>query len=124
MFFRLLLCFVCGMLWGCYAPERDCQAFRNGSFTFTTEVLGEKKTTTFVRDGQQEIDYYEGKQDTSLVRWINDCEYVVKKLHPRNRSEEQSIHMKILSTTENSYTFEYKLVGKAATSRGTAIKTN
>jgi hypothetical protein len=109
---------------GCYAPERDCQAFRNGTFTFTTEIGGEAKTTTFVRRGDQEIDYFEGKADTSEVRWINDCEYIVRKLHPANVSEEKSIHMKIISTTADSYTFEYNLVGSSNKSRGTAFKTD
>ena len=29
-----------------------------------------------------EIDYFQGKVDTSSVRWINDCEYIVKKRNP------------------------------------------
>ncbi len=75
-----------------------------------------------MRNDTLEIDFFNGVADTSSVRWINDCEYIVKKLHPKSKSEEQSIHMKILSTTENSYTFEYNIVGKSQTSRGTAIK--
>jgi len=108
----------------CYEPERNCQAFRNGKFTFSSEIGGETKTTTFLRDDSIEIDYFEGKADTSSVRWINDCEYVVKKLHPANAAEEKSIHMKILSTTEDSYTFEYQIVGTSDKSRGTAYKTD
>lgn len=69
-----------------------------------------------------EIDYFNGVADTSSVRWINDCEYIVKKLNPKTRLEEQSIHMKILTTTENSYTFEYSIVGKSQTSKGLATK--
>ncbi len=112
------------LMLGCYGPERNCQDFRNGTFTFSTEINGETRTTTFVRDGDQEIDYYQGQADTSSVRWINDCEYVVRKLNPQNLSEEQSIHMKILSTTADSYTFEYRILGSPETSRGTAYKTD
>jgi hypothetical protein len=108
----------------CYEPERNCQAFKNGRFTFSSEIGGETKTTTFLREDSIEIDYFEGKADTSSVRWINDCEYVVKKLHPANAAEEKSIHMKILSTTEGSYTFEYQIVGTSDKSRGTAYKTD
>lgn len=82
----------------------------------------EKLTTRFIRQGDREIDYFRGKSDTSEVRWINQCEYVVKKLNPKNISEEQAIHIKILSTTANSYTFEYGLVGSTSKSKGTAIK--
>ncbi len=108
----------------CYGPQRDCARFKEGSFSFTTRIDGEDVTTTFIRNNSIEIDYFKGKTDTSFVRWINDCEYIVKKINPRNKSEEKSIHMKILSTTDNSYTFEYNIIGQSQKSRGTAIKTN
>lgn len=105
----------------CYQPERDCKAFRNGKFSFSTTIDGEEKTTTFIRNEDQEIEYFEGKADTSSVRWINDCEYVLKKIKPKNKAEEKSVHIKILSTTDDSYTFEYGLVGESRKSRGTAV---
>ena len=110
------------LLVSCYTPERNCKDFKYGEFSFTTTINGEEKTTTFIRKGDIEIDFYEGRQDTSTVRWLNDCEYVVKKLNPRNKAEEKSILMKILSTQNNSYTFEYSIVGESQKSRGTAIK--
>ncbi len=106
----------------CYQPQRDCAAFKNGAFTFTSKINGEEKTTTFVRNDEIEIDYFEQKSDTSSIRWINDCEYIVKKINPKNAAEEKSIHIKILSTTDNSYTFEYNIVGDSRKSRGTAVK--
>ncbi|MBC8768158.1 DNA topoisomerase IV [Arenibacter sp. BSSL-BM3] len=106
----------------CYRPERNCTDFKNGKFSFTAEISGENLTTTFVRNDTIELDYFQGKVDTSSVRWINDCEYIVKKLHPKSMAEEKSIHMKILSTTNNSYTFEYNVVGSTKKSRGIAIK--
>ena len=110
------------ILGSCYQPERNCKAFKTGTFTFTALIDGEEKTTTFVRDEAIEIDYFEGKQDTSSIRWLNDCEYIVKKINPKSRTEEKSIHMKILSTDGNSYTFEYSIVGSSQKSRGKAIK--
>ncbi|MCM4163109.1 DNA topoisomerase IV [Arenibacter sp. A80] len=108
--------------YSCYGPERNCADFKNGKFSFTAEIGGEKLTTTFVRNDSIELDYFQGKVDSSSIRWINDCEYIVKKLHPKNMAEEKSIHMKILSTDNNSYTFEYNVVGSAKKSVGTAIK--
>ena len=107
----------------CYQPERDCKAYKDGEFTFTSMIDDKEVTTTFVRKGDLEIDYYQGKADSSSVRWINDCEYIVKKLRPRNKAEEKSVHMKILTTTDNSYTFEYNIVGDNNKFRGIAIKT-
>ena len=109
---------------GCYQPERNCVEFKNGEFSFTSIVDGQELKTTFSRTDDLEIDYFDGKIDSSSVRWINDCEYVVKKLHPRNKAEEKPIHMKILFTTDNSYTFEYSIVGEAIKQKGTVIKTN
>lgn len=125
MIHRCIFCFCLVLLVAsCYAPQRDCKAFTDGEFSFTTTVDSKEVTTVFVRQGDLEIDYFEGKVDSSSVRWINDCEYIVRKLHPKNRAEEQAVHMKILSTTDNSYTFEYNLVGDSNKSRGTAVKTN
>jgi len=112
------------VLSSCYQPQRDCKVFKDGEFSFTTTIDEKEVTTTFIRKGGLEIDYFNGKIDSSSVRWINDCEYVVKKLHPRNKAEEKSVHMKILTTTDNSYTFEYSLVGDSNKSKGIVIKTN
>lgn len=109
---------------GCYNPPRDCKAFKEGTFRFTAIIDGKEQTTKFERYNDQEIDYFEGKADTSSIRWINDCEYIVKKLRPQDAAEEKSIHMKILTTTDSSYTFEYGLVGSSKKSKGTAIKVN
>jgi len=108
----------------CYQPERNCADFKNGEFSFTSVVDDKELKTTFTRTNDLEIDYFNGKVDSSSVRWINDCEYIVKKLNPKNKAEEKPIHMKILSTKDNSYTFEYSIVGEAKKQRGTVIKTN
>ncbi len=103
-------------------PERNCSDFKTGEFSFTTIIDGEEKTTTFQRSLDQEIDYFEGHQDTSSVRWINDCEYVLKNLNPKNKAEEKSIHIKILTTSDSSYTFEYNAIGDKRKFKGTAYK--
>lgn len=115
---------LCLFLGACYQPTRECKDFKDGKFSFTTIIDGEEKTTTFIRKGDLEVDYFENKADSASIRWINDCEYIVKKINPKNRSEEKAIHMKILSTTDNSYTFEYNIVGQNKKSRGVATKTD
>jgi hypothetical protein len=112
-----------GILWSCSPPERRCSAFKNGTFSFTSTIDGEEKTTTFIRKDEIEIDMFEGKSDTAAIRWINDCEYIVRKINPKSIAESKSIHMKILTTTADSYTFEYGIVGSSKKSYGTAIKT-
>jgi mRNA-degrading endonuclease RelE of RelBE toxin-antitoxin system len=73
--------------------------------------LGDTLTSTFVRNDSIEVDYYLNRTDTASVRWLNDCECIVKKLHPLSFQESKAVHMKILTTKENAYTFEYNLVG-------------
>ncbi|GAB5399346.1 MAG: hypothetical protein Aureis2KO_09310 [Aureisphaera sp.] len=111
------------LLSSCFSPpKRDCSEFKTGTFTFEALIGTEIETTTFVRNDSLEIDYFRGKADTSSIRWINDCEYIVKKVHPKNMAEKKAIHMRILSTDKNSYTFEYGIVGEANKQKGTAVK--
>ncbi|WP_026705382.1 hypothetical protein [Flavobacterium soli] len=111
------------LLCSCFeTPERECKDFKTGKFRFDYEVDGIKKTTTFIRTENQEIDFYEGKSDTSSIKWINDCEYVIQKINPKNMQEKKAIAMKILSTSKNSYTFEFGMVGSSEKQTGTVVK--
>lgn len=107
---------------GCYNAERNCTEFKNGTYSFTYEENGKKQTTVFVRKDSIEIETFKGKIDTSTVRWVNDCEYILQKKHPKNRMEQKGVVIRILSTTENSYTFEFGLVGSDNKGVGTAIR--
>ncbi|OUR90681.1 hypothetical protein A9Q87_12045 [Flavobacteriales bacterium 34_180_T64] len=106
------LCLLLFCITSCYQSERNCNEFRTGTFEFDYTINGEVKKGTFVRTESLNIDYYENKIDTASIRWINDCEFILKKLHPKNKAEEKAIHMKIMKTMENSYTFEYQLAVK------------
>ncbi len=120
---RFLLIFSLAILSGsCNPPSRDCLKFHEGTFRFNATVDGKEQTTVFTRTKDLEVSEYLGKKDSASIRWINACEYIVTNLNPGTKAEEKPIHMKILSTTDNSYTFEYKLVGSSRSSRGTAYK--
>jgi hypothetical protein len=106
----------------CYTTEHNCKDFKTGKFKFEHEVDGVKKTTFFERNDSIEIETFEGKTDTATVRWISDCEYVLRKKHPKNNQEKSAISMKILTTSKNSYTFEFGMVGIETKQRGTVTK--
>jgi len=108
----------------CYKNQKNCSHFKTGTFQFNFEINGQKKTSLFERTSTTEIDYFEGKTDTSSIRWINDCEYILEKRHPKNMREEKAIHVKILSTTEKTYTFEFSNVGNSQKQKGTITKIN
>jgi len=108
----------------CFEPERNCADFKTGVYTFEAMVGTQLESTTFERLDTLEIDHFRGKADTSRIRWINDCEYILEKLHPKNRAEEKAVHMKILTTSGNSYSFEYNIVGQSKKQKGTAYRAN
>ncbi|MFM2369109.1 MAG: hypothetical protein RL619_1409 [Bacteroidota bacterium] len=106
----------------CYDVEHNCKDFKTGKFKFEHEVNGVKKTTVFERNDSLEIETFEGKIDTATIRWVNDCEYILQKLHPKNMAEEKAIDIKILTTSKNSYTFEFGMVGVDTKQKGTVTK--
>lgn len=106
----------------CYHQERNCNDFKTGKFQFELEIEGKKETSIFERNDSIQIETFRGTKDTSSVRWINDCEFVLQKLRPKNREEKKAIHMKILSTNKEGYTFEYSFVGDTKKQRGNVKK--
>src|SRR5690554_7268949 len=89
------------ILVSCYTQERNCTDFRTGTFIFEQEIDGEHHTSTFVRTEEYQIETYQEKTDTASVRWINDCEFILQKINPKNMAEEKGIHMKILTTSRS-----------------------
>ena len=118
-----LICFASSLtLVSCNNHERNCNDFRTGKFEFSQEINGKKNTSTFERTKNLQIETFNGKTDTATVRWVNDCEFILQKLHPKNRKEEKAISMKILFTEKNTYTFEYCFVGSNQKQRGLVTK--
>lgn len=114
---------------GCYDVQRNCKAFKTGEFQLNYTIDGVNKSARFIRTNSLSIDYYDGKIDSASIRWINDCEFILTKINPKRMAEKDPIHFKILTTTDSSYTFEYKLAIKKTSSafrveKGTAYKIN
>ncbi|KKO00863.1 hypothetical protein LCGC14_0122690 [marine sediment metagenome] len=115
---------LCLILASCYQPERECEKYKTGTFQFNYEIDGTEKVGKFTRTEDYSVDYYENKIDSATVRWFNDCEFVLQDIHSKT-----AIHYKIISTTDSSYTFQYKSAVKDPNKKlvvktGTAIKTN
>jgi hypothetical protein len=111
-------------LLSCYNAEHNCKDFKTGKFQFEYIVDGVKKTTIFERKDSIEIETFEGKTDTSSIRWVSDCEYVLQKINPKNIAEKKAITMKILTTSKNSYTFEFGIVGSDQKQKGTVQRSD
>ena len=120
-----LIFFVLVLFISCYSLERDCKPFQQGEFKFTQIINGEIKSSYFTRDSIFEVELFEGKIDTSSIRWVNDCECILTKLNPNNNQEKRPIQIRIISTKDDRYTFEYSLVGDSKNrQRGSIQKIN
>ncbi|WP_034059002.1 hypothetical protein [Lacinutrix jangbogonensis] len=92
----------------CQDIERNCTDYKTGYFEFTFKDNGIEKTAQFARTKNLNIDLFEGKIDSASIRWINDCEFIQKKINPKNMAEQRAVHFKIIATTKDSYTFQYQ----------------
>jgi len=119
---KIILFFSSAFLVSCYNQERKCSEFRTGKFKFEHKIGDEKKVTFFRRNDSIEIEDFQGKIDSSHVRWINDCEYILHKINPKNKHEQKGVHIKILTTKENTYTFEFGMVGENSKQKGVITK--
>lgn len=115
---------LCLCLLGCYSTERNCTTFKTGSFYSEVTIDNKLYKSNFTRTKDLQVETYAGKTDSATVRWINDCEMVFKTINPKNMAAKKDVHIKILTTTDSSYTFEYSYVGEKLKQKGTAYKLN
>lgn len=116
------LLFVSLLFTSCYNVERQCNNYKTGKFYSEVSINDKLYRSSFERFANLQVETFEGKSDSTKVRWINDCEMVFKTINPKNMAEQKDIHLKILTTTDSSYTFEYSYVGETIKQRGTAFK--
>lgn len=109
-------------LHSCYDSEKKCTDFKNGKFNSETVVDGKTFTSTFERKDSILVETFNGVTDSYHVRWINDCEYILKNVRPKNMAEQKGVHIKILNTTSDAYVFEYSYIGDANKQKGKATK--
>ncbi len=110
------------LFFSCYNQERNCKDFKTGKFTSETTVEGKKFTSSFERNDSIQIENYNSVIDTFSIRWINDCEYILENVKPKNRAEKKAVHVKILNTKDLKYNFEYSFVGDAKKQFGSVTK--
>ena len=104
----------------CYNVERNCIDFKTGVFEFSTEVNDSLVTSTFTRTNEFEIELYNGIKDSSTIKWVNNCEFLLTKLNPRTNQERRPVRIKILRTYGDKYDFEFSQVNDPQKiSRGT-----
>ena len=110
------------ILVSCYNQERTCKDFKTGKFTSETTVEGKKFTSSFERNDSIQIENYNQVIDTFSIRWINECEYILENIKPKNRAEKKAVHVKILNTKDLKYNFEYSFVKNKKKQFGSVTK--
>ena len=107
----------------CNEIERNCNLFKTGIFYSEINNDGVLLSSTFSRDDKNlQIEKFQGKIDSSKVRWINDCEMVLSPINSKKLSGKKNILIKILTTTDTSYSYEYSFVGENKKLKAVAIK--
>ena len=89
----------------------------------TVQVLRETNNNFVEREIPDiQIEEFEGKIDSSYVRWVNDCEMILSPIKPKKMSEKKNIFIKILTTNDSSYTYEYSYLGESNKLKAKAIR--
>ena len=117
---KFLYLIVLTSFFSCYNVERNCTDFKTGQFYSEVKVADKIYKSTFTRTENLQIESYDGKIDSSSVRWVNNCEVIYKTINAKNMAERKDVHLKILTTTDSSYTFEYSYVGETNKQKGIA----
>ena len=108
------------LLTSCYSVERSCVDFKTGVFEFSTSINDSIVTSTFTRTDKYEIESFNGVKDSSFIKWVNECEFLLTKIRPKTNQEKRPIRIKILRTYGDQYDFEFSGVNNPdKISRGT-----
>jgi len=122
IFMKFLYMLIFLSLTNCYKVTRQCEDYKTGEFFSEVNINGKFYKSKFIRNNTLQIETYNSKVDSSELRWINNCEVIFKTINPKNMAEQKDIHLKILTTTDSSYTYEYSYVGETIKQKGIAYK--
>ncbi len=81
-------------------PDR----FRTGTFEIPAGDGFEK--TTIIRQDSIQIEIYQTKIDSYIIKWKDSLNYTLKMIEPRTAIDEDIIHIRITELNPNSYKYE------------------
>jgi hypothetical protein len=118
---NLVFLFFLFILFSCVESKKlDVKSFKTG--TFKTLLDANDDTSIAVRNDSIQIENYNSKIDTFAINWVNNFEYVLKKVNPKTVLDNTPFHVKITGIKENSYTFTAYYKGSNFRQTGTVIK--
>ena len=69
----------------CYNVERNCIDFKTGDFEFSNIINDSLVSSQFTRTDKFEIELFNGIEDSSSIKWVNECEFCLLYTSPSPR---------------------------------------
>lgn len=101
---KALLLLVIISVISCKDKSKNTAKFRVGTFEIPAEKGFEK--TTIIRKDSIQIETYQNKTDTLIIKWKDDFNYSLLIKNPKTAIDEDTIFVKITSVKNNSYEYE------------------
>jgi len=102
-----------GLLMGaCRSADCDCAHFQRGTMVSMQRINGKVQQTQIQRFDKWQLETYQNHTDTINIRWVNDCEWVLKAKHPITMAERKGLSMKIVRTQADTAWVRYGYVGQ------------
>ncbi len=107
-------------IYSCNNNQINILELREGTFETT---LPKKNTKSIaVRTKTIQIETYNGKKDTFAIKWLNNFEYELLKIHPKSSLDSIPFMVKITKLSHNGYSFKAHYKGNKYIQKGKAIK--
>jgi len=92
--------------------------------TFKTYINDSDLTSVATRNENFQIETFNQKKDTFLIKWKSNFEYSLFKKNPKNNLDSTEFIVKITGIHKNSYTFRAYYKGSNFKQKGKAVKLN
>ena len=109
-------------LHSCKQGNQRANSFQFKTGTFEIPAGDNYSKTTIIRKDSLQIETYENRIDTLLIKWENDFKYSLKMLTPKTDMDKNIIHVKITGVKNNSYDFIAKVGYSNFEQKGTIYK--
>ncbi len=90
--------------------------------TFETTLASKDVKSIAIRTKSIQIETYNNKKDTFTIKWLNNFEYELLKIHPKSSLDSVPFIVKITKLSHNGYSFKAHYKGNKYIQKGNAIK--
>ena len=106
---NLIISTVILFLFACSQKKEKVGIYQFKQGAFKIAATEKYKETLIVRKDSFQIEQYENRIDTLLIKWNGNFKYTLKMLHPKTELDKKTIHVKITAIKKNNCDFIAKL---------------